>query len=110
MYSRNPSLTAQLQAVGDRIGERVWPMPLIDDYVPALESSVADFNHDASAKSFSAGSVTAALFLEQFVGNQNWVHLDIAGPARSEVDAGEDVKGGTGFGTRLLIEWLASLR
>jgi len=110
MYSRNPSLTAQLQAVGDRIGERVWPMPLIDDYFPALESNVADFNHDASAKSFSAGSVTAALFLEQFVGNQNWVHLDIAGPARSEADAGEDVKGGTGFGTRLLIEWLASLR
>ena len=109
MYSRNTSLAAQLQEVGDRIGERVWPMPLIDDYAPALASTVADFNHDASAKSFSAGSVTAALFLEQFVGEQNWVHLDIAGPARSEVDAGESVKGGTGFGTRLLIEWLASL-
>jgi len=109
MYSRNPSLTAQLQAVGDRIGERVWPMPLIDDYVPALVSPVADFNHDASAKSFSAGSVTAALFLEQFVGQQNWVHLDIAGPARSDIDAGESIKGGTGFGTRLLIEWLAIL-
>jgi len=109
MYSRNPSLTAQLQAVGDRIGERVWPMPLIDDYVPALVSPVADFNHDASAKSFSAGSVTAALFLEQFVGQQNWVHLDIAGPARSDIDAGESIKGGTGFGTRLLIEWLANL-
>ena len=64
---------------------------------------------DASAKSFSAGSVTAALFLERFVGKRKWVHLDIAGPARSEVDAGELIKGGTGFGTRLLIEWLASL-
>ena len=109
MYTRNPALAAGLQAAGDRIGERVWPMPLIDDYVPALASSVADFNHDASAKNFSAGSVTAALFLEQFVGEQNWVHLDIAGPARSDVDAGEAVKGGTGFGTRLLIEWLANL-
>ena len=109
MYSRNASLTAQLQEVGDRIGDRVWPMPLLDDYIPALASPIADFNHDASAKSFSAGSVTAALFLEQFVGKQNWVHLDIAGPARSEVDSGEVIKGGTGFGTRLLIEWLASL-
>jgi leucyl aminopeptidase len=84
-------------------------MPLVDDYLPALVSPVADFNHDASAKEFSAGSVTAALFLEKFVGTRKWVHLDIAGPARSEVDAGEVIKGGTGFGTRLLIEWLATL-
>lgn len=109
MYSRNPTLTSQLHEIGERIGDRVWPMPLLDDYATALRSDVADLNHDASAKSFSAGSVTAALFLEKFVGKQNWVHLDIAGPARSEVDAGEFVKGGTGFGTRLLIEWLASL-
>ena len=109
MYSRNASLTAKLHEVGERIGDRVWPMPLLDDYSPALASPIADFNHDASAKSFSAGSVTAALFLEKFVGKQNWVHLDIAGPARSEVDSGELIKGGTGFGTRLLIEWLATL-
>ena len=109
MYSRNVALTASLHKIGERIGDRVWPMPLLDDYVPALVSPVADFNHDASAKSFSAGSVTAALFLEQFVGNQNWIHLDIAGPARSDVDAGEFIKGGTGFGTRLLIEWIATL-
>ena len=109
MYSRNAAFAAKLHEVGDRIGDPVWPMPLVDDYLPALKSSVADFNHDASAKSFSAGSVTAALFLEQFVGKRKWVHLDIAGPARSEVDSGEVVKGGTGFGTRLLIEWLATL-
>jgi leucyl aminopeptidase len=109
MYSRNMALTASLHEIGDRIGDRVWPMPLVDDYLPALVSPVADFNHDASAKEFSAGSVTAALFLEKFVGTRKWVHLDIAGPARSEVDAGEVIKGGTGFGTRLLIEWLATL-
>ena len=108
MYSRNAALTAKLHEIGERIGDRVWSMPLLDDYAPALVSPVADFNHDASAKSFSAGSITAALFLEQFVGDQNWVHLDIAGPARSDVDAGELIKGGTGFGTRLLIEWMAT--
>jgi len=109
MYSRNTSLTAKLHEIGERIGDRVWPMPLQDDYLPSLASPVADLNHDASAKHFSAGSVTAALFLEHFAGKRNWVHLDIAGPARSEVDSGEVIKGGTGFGTRLLIEWLASL-
>lgn len=109
MYSRNLALIAQLHEIGDRIGDRVWPMPLVDDYKPSLASQVADLNHDASAQSFGAGSVTAALFLERFVGGRKWVHLDIAGPARSEVDAGELIKGGTGFGARLLIEWLASL-
>lgn len=109
MYSRNLALSAQLHEIGARSGDRVWSMPLQDDYAPALASQVADFNHDASAQNFGAGSVTAALFLEKFVGKRNWVHLDIAGPARSEVDAGEMIKGGTGFGTRLLIEWLASL-
>ncbi len=109
MYSRNTSLTAHLHEIGERIGDRVWPMPLQDDYLPSLASSVADFNHDATAQHFKGDSITAALFLEHFAGKRNWVHLDIAGPARSDVDSGEVIKGGTGFGTRLLIEWLASL-
>ena len=53
--------------------------------------------------------MTAALFLENFVGTRRWVHLDIAGTGRSEVDAGENSKGGTGFGVRLLTEWITSL-
>jgi leucyl aminopeptidase len=109
MYSRNPSLAATLAEIGDRIGDRVWHMPLVDDYATSLASNIADLNHDASAKKFQGGSITAALFLENFVGDRNWVHLDIAGPARSDSDTGEVIKGGTGFGTRLLIEWLASL-
>ena len=109
MFSRNTSLSARLHQIGESIGDRVWPMPLVDDYTSALASKVADLNHDASAQDFSAGSVTAALFLEKFVGERTWVHLDIAGPARSDSDSGEVIKGGTGFGPRLLIEWLASL-
>jgi len=46
--------------------------------------------------------------LEKFVGARTWAHLDIAGPARSETDAGENPKGGTAYGVRLLIEWLTS--
>jgi len=109
MYTRDNSLASELSKAGEASGDRVWHMPLIDDYKNALASDVADFNHTADKGRFSAGSVTAALFLENFVGTRRWVHLDIAGTARSEVDAGENSKGGTGFGVRLLTEWITSL-
>ena len=109
MYTRNSQLARTMYEIGERTGDHVWHMPLIDDYTDALESDIADFNHNASKGHYGAGSVTAALFLEQFVGDRQWVHLDIAGTARSESDSGENPKGGTGFGVRLLVEWLTSL-
>jgi leucyl aminopeptidase len=109
MYTRDNTLAAQLTKAGEASGDRVWHMPLVDDYKDSLGSDIADFNHNASKAKYSAGSVTAALFLENFVGTRRWVHLDIAGTARSEVDAGENSKGGTGFGVRLLTEWITSL-
>jgi leucyl aminopeptidase len=109
MYTRNSHLARTLAEIGERTGDRVWHMPLIDDYTDGLESDIADFNHTADKGHYGAGSVTAALFLEQFAGDRQWIHLDIAGTARSEVDAGENPKGGTGFGVRLLVEWLTSL-
>ena len=109
MYTRDNSLAKKMHMIGNNVGEKVWHMPLIDDYEPALASDVADLNHTADKYAFSAGSVTAALFLEKFVGKRKWVHFDIAGTGRSEVDAGENIKGGTGFATRLLIGWLVSI-
>ncbi len=109
MYTRNSQLARTISEIGERTGDRVWHMPLIDDYTNGLESDIADLNHTADKGHYGAGSVTAALFLEQFVGDRQWVHLDIAGPARSESDSGENPKGGTGFGVRLLVEWLTSL-
>lgn len=109
MYTRNGALAKDLYAHGEKTGERVWHMPLIDDYRSALSSSVADISHMGGKPNFSAGSVVAALYLEHFAGNRNWVHLDIAGPARSDSDSGENPKGGTGFGVRLLIDWIAGL-
>lgn len=109
MYTRNSQLAQTLSEIGERTGDRVWHMPLIDDYTDGLESDIADLNHTADKGHYGAGSVTAALFLEQFVGDRQWVHLDIAGTARSESDSGENPKGGTGFGVRLLVEWLTSL-
>lgn len=109
MYTRDSKLAAQLFAAGESSGDRLWPMPLIDEYQDSLDSDIADFNHTADKGDYSAGSVTAALFLEKFTGQRKWVHLDVAGTARSENDAGESPKGGTGFGVRVLIDWIMSL-
>jgi leucyl aminopeptidase len=110
MYTRDEKLAKNFFEAGQRSGDRVWHMPLVDDYQEALESPIADLSHITGKKKFSAGSITAALFLEQFAGDHTWVHFDIAGVARSEADAGENPKGGTGFGVRLLIEWLTTLK
>ena len=109
LFTRDEKLAKVLSLMGARSGDRAWQMPLVDDYDFVLESGIADFNHTGNKGKVQAGAITAALFLEKFVGNRRWAHLDIAGPARSETDVGENPKGGTGYGVRLLIEWLASL-
>lgn len=109
MYTRDSKLAQRLVEIGENSGERVWHMPLIDDYADSLESDIADLNHAADKGDYSAGSVTAALYLEHFVGDRRWIHLDIAGTARSDSDSGENPKGGTGFGVRLLVDWILSL-
>jgi leucyl aminopeptidase len=110
LYSRNHKWVKELRQSGENSGDRVWHMPLIDDYEIALQSEIADINHTADAAEFSAGSVTAALFLEQFVADVNWAHLDIAGVGRADSDAGENPKGGTGFGVRLLLDWIGTFK
>ena len=109
LYTRDNALANELVEVGQRCGERVWHMPLIDDYADSLESDIADLNHAADKGDYSAGSVTAALYLEHFVGDTRWFHLDIAGTGRSDTDTGENVKGGTGFGVRFFLDWILSL-
>ena len=109
LYTRDEKLAKELVSVGENSGERVWHMPLVDDYRDSLESDIADLNHAADKGDYSAGSVTAALYLEHFVGDARWVHLDIAGTGRSETDSGENSKGGTGFGVRFFIDWILSL-
>jgi leucyl aminopeptidase len=111
LYSGDDDLAAGLRAAGLATGERLWRMPLPEDYTSALTSVTADLAHVPSrvngATNGQAGSIVAALFLREFTGGRRWAHLDIAGPARSGSDDGELTKGGTGFGTRLLLHWLA---
>jgi len=85
-------------------------MPLVDDYQISLKSNIADINQTGNNSEFKAGSITAALFLEQFVDDVTWAHLDIAGVGRADSDAGENPKGGTGFGVRILLDWIGNFK
>lgn len=108
VFASDDDLAAELTGAGESTGERLWRMPLIDDYVPALESSVADLANIESGSTYGAGSITAALFLREFTGKRPWAHLDIAGVGRSTADEGIFSKGATGYGVRLLLDWLSS--
>jgi leucyl aminopeptidase len=109
LFSNRDGLAAALSAAGDVAGERLWRLPLVEDYRDGLESPVADLrNIGDPGKAYSGGAITAALFLREFVGGRPWAHLDIAGPARSDKDEDELTKGGTGFGVRSLLRWLES--
>jgi leucyl aminopeptidase len=110
LFSDDDRLVAGLRRAGEASGERVWRMPLAAEYRPALDSSIADIAQLAADPKIKAGSVLAALFLREFVGARRWAHLDIAGPARSDRDHGLLCRGGTGFGARLLLQWLEQLR
>ena len=110
MYTRDNSLAREFARAGESSGDRVWHMPLVDEYAESLRSNIADFKNIAEKPSVGGGSITAALFLEKFVTKDvPWVHFDIAGVGRSESDSGENPKGGTGFGVRLLTDWLQTL-
>ncbi|MFQ6172908.1 leucyl aminopeptidase family protein [Oryzobacter sp. R7] len=108
VFANDDALRDALVDAGTSTGETLWPMPLSDTYRRALDSDVADLTHIAPG--VGGGAVTAALFLREFVGARRWAHLDIAGTGRSDVDAGTDAKGATGFGTRLLLRWLEEMR
>jgi leucyl aminopeptidase len=95
----------QVRGAADRVGESVWPLPLPPEYRRLLDSEVADMKNVGGQW---GGALTAGLFLQEFVGDVPWVHLDIAGPSRTEADNGANVKGGSGFGVRTLLELAGS--
>ena len=110
LYASADDLAEALTEAGAATGEPLWRMPMPADYAMALTSVTADLAHVPSgmngAKNGQAGSIVAAMFLREFTGGRRWAHLDIAGVARAGSDDGELTKGGTGFGTRLLLRWL----
>ena len=106
LMGNDDTFIGEVRAAADRVGERVWPLPLPGDYTKQFDSNVADMKNIGGNH---GGALTAGLILQQFVADGiPWVHLDIAGPARAESDDGEISKGGTGFGVRTLIELASS--
>jgi leucyl aminopeptidase len=103
MFGNNDRLKEQVRKAGVRAGERVWEMPLWDDYFEQLRSDVADMRNIGGR---GGGMITAALFLSKFVEECPWVHLDIASTDWSERERPYISKGPTGIGTRLLIQYL----
>lgn len=100
--SNDESLLAEVRAAGDRVHERVWPLPMFDEYREQLKSDYADLKNTGGRP---AGTITGAWFLREFVGDTPWVHLDIAGTADGDGKVPYRVKGSTGVPTRLLVEW-----
>ena len=107
LFSNDDALAAKITLSGDKTGERCWRLPLPDDYKDLLKSQLADINN--MPKSRWGGAITAALFLNEFVDSTRWAHIDIAGPAYSSEGNGYCRPGGTGFGVRLLCDYLNNL-
>lgn len=95
------ALIERIKAAGDAADEPVWDLPLHRPYRSQLDSEIADMTNMGGP---NAGSITAALFLAEFVGAVPWAHVDIAGTAQSDVATGWVNKGATGSGTRMLID------
>jgi leucyl aminopeptidase len=109
IFSQHQGLNLGMIRAGETSGERVWPMPLWDEYRQFLDSDLADIKNVGGRW---GGAILAATFLKTFVGNVPWMHVDIAGVdfKDKDLDTEKDyfywTKGSTGFGARLLLQFL----
>jgi leucyl aminopeptidase len=103
LFGNDETLIKEVENASDKTGERIWRLPLWEEYFEYLKSDVADFRNVGTR---SAGAVIGAIFLSKFVGKTPWVHIDIAGPASIDKDRPYTPRGGTGAGVRLLIQLL----
>jgi len=107
LYATTDELAERLNRASARSGEELWRMPLVSKYEAHIESDVADMKN--IGKPPRAGSIVAALLLQRFTDGLPWVHLDIAGPARSDSNRGYLTKGATAFSARTLLEFLTAV-
>ena len=102
VFGSDHETAARILEAASRAGESFWEMPLHKGYRKMLDSTVADIKNVTSSR--YGGAIAAALFLAEYVGEMDWAHLDIAGPAVSRENSGDQVKGASGVGVRTLIE------
>lgn len=97
-------MTRSLVEIGERNGERLWPMPLMDEYEADLRSLYADLRNVGTSP--FAGAITAALFIRRFVAeSMKWIHIDMAGTVQYKQDMSYSEAGATGYGARLLADY-----
>ena len=107
MMGTDDGLKGKLREAADLTGEKLWELPLWEEYDEQIKSDIADCKNSGGRP---AGTITAAMFLKKFVGDFPWVHLDIAGPAWLTKDKPYIPKGASGIGVRLLIRLLRDWR
>ena len=105
LFSNNQDLTAEIKKAAFEAGEKMWELPLEKEYKEMNQSEVADISNIPNSR--YAGAITAALFLEEFVNNKPWAHMDIAGPAFITKSNDLGPKGGTGHGVRTVLNLLS---
>jgi leucyl aminopeptidase len=106
LFANDNELAERYKRAAEASGEAFWQLPLDEDMKDELRSPIADLKHTGSRL---GGAITAALFLQEFVGSCRWVHLDIAGPAYAEKVHGALPKGATGFGVLTALQFLREL-
>jgi leucyl aminopeptidase len=106
VVSNDDELAGEISAAGEESGELVWRLPLHDEYRALMKGTVADLSN--LAKKREAGTITASAFLEEFVDETPWAHIDIAGTAW-DVNRAYTGKGGSGYGVRLLVQLVRDL-
>jgi leucyl aminopeptidase len=105
LFSPDDALASALTAAGEAASERLWRLPLWEAYAADLKSDTADFVNSSGKPDGAA--IVAAAFIQRFAPARGWAHLDIAGTAWSEAERGEHTRGATGYGVRLLAEWIS---
>ena len=104
LFSNDDKLAGEIAAAGEKTNERTWRLPVGKEYDEMINSDIADMKNVGGGR--GAGSTTAAQFLQRFVGDTKWAHLDIAGVAWKGKGDSMAVKGATGYGVRLLNEFV----
>jgi leucyl aminopeptidase len=103
LMSTCDDLAQEVRQASERAGEKLWRLPLHKEYSDMIKSDIADIKNLGGR---FAGAITAAAFLQEFVGTTPWVHLDIAGTAWLDRNSPEMAKGSTGYGVRTLVEFV----
>ncbi len=107
MMTTNDLMAERVHQAGERTGDRVWRLPLWEDYKDSMNSDIADVKNISKGR--DSGTITAAIFLQHFVEKTPWVHLDIAATAFLKESQFYKPKGGTGAGVRLLVEYIGAM-